>query len=327
MLQFFINTFHSFILTVSQHNFLEREYSSSSSSSSTHCRNILLGLRILIGEIEISNVLVIRRVITIKKMTTNQDSFSLGFLGSSAGSVMESMSSCTESLGFESSDQLEEDVIDQERLLSSLCSSSSNNSSTTAGLARSRFRRRIMIENERRMIDKRSEQVKNKIFPPPLSSLNRNGHRKFYLKSERDNGRLEITVKKINRPEILRASRQDGRLTLHLMKPQVSVSESESKEEAELKESKEQLNELDESEEELNELDESEEELNELEESVVKEDKERAVSVNGRGGANDANWKFLLPSGGGGESFRRCYDLTHHHHGVSLWSNHYVMTG
>ncbi|KAF5203803.1 Faf-like [Thalictrum thalictroides] len=181
------------------------------------------------------------------------------------------------------------------------------------------------------MIDKRSEQVKNKIFPPPISSLNQNnGHRKFYLKSERENGRLQITVKKINRPEILRASRQDGRLTLHLMEP---VSQIESKEEAELKESEEELNG---SNEELNGLKESERELNGLIESVVEEkvvdkkEKEIEVSANGGGGgrASDEIWKFLLGNGGG-ESHRRCYDLTHHHHHyrVPLWSNHYVLTG
>lgn len=56
------------------------------------------------------------------------------------------------------------------------------------------------------------DSKKVKKFPPPLSTFNRNGRPSFYLRSVRSDGRLELTEVKIDRPEILRASRDDGQL-------------------------------------------------------------------------------------------------------------------
>ncbi|KAF9618286.1 hypothetical protein IFM89_000921 [Coptis chinensis] len=209
MLSFCINTVHS-LLTLSS---LEREPEYEHERDS-HCQNILSGLQTLTKDSQ-KPVNVLQSV-TIKK---NEMGFIDGVLGNSACSVMEAMNSCTESLGIESSDQLEEDVdIDEKRLV-----------------LRSRLKRRRMVD------DRRSEDVKKKIFPPPLSSFNEN----FYFKSMRNNGRLEIKEVRIDRkPDFLHASRHNGRLTLHLIEP-VHVPNVEKEEE--LKESVESVEEVKES--------------------------------------------------------------------------------
>lgn len=74
------------------------------------------------------------------------------------------------------------------------------------------------VETKRR---KTKENVvareRRKEFPPPLSSLNGRGQRSFYLRPVRKDGRLELTQVMINRPEIFHASRENGRLRLHLV--------------------------------------------------------------------------------------------------------------
>ncbi|KAL4317966.1 hypothetical protein GQ457_18G007460 [Hibiscus cannabinus] len=55
-------------------------------------------------------------------------------------------------------------------------------------------------------------------FPPPLSSLNENGRPCFYLKPVRKNGGLELIKVEIQRCEILRAIRENGRFRLYLVR-------------------------------------------------------------------------------------------------------------
>ncbi|KAK7397244.1 hypothetical protein VNO78_18411 [Psophocarpus tetragonolobus] len=116
-----------------------------------------------------------------------------------------SLGSCTESLGFESSDQIlknhENDIYDHQ-----IC------------------RRRIM---------KAEGRGKVRSFPPPLPSLNRNGKPSFYLRPIRKDGRLELTQVRIHRSEILHASRHNGRLTLRLVPDQDQDQEEEEDEEIE----------------------------------------------------------------------------------------------
>ncbi|KAL7205223.1 hypothetical protein ACSBR2_018204 [Camellia fascicularis] len=135
----------------------------------------------------------------------------IGFLDEVRGSV-DGLMLCTESLGFESSDEwrvddkienISEDVV---------------NSMTMT-----------TIWAKRKRMGWRSE-VKN--FPPPLSSLNQNGKPVFYLRPVRRDGRLELMEVKIERLEVLRASREDGRLRLHLIRD-VDVEEEEQVEEEE----------------------------------------------------------------------------------------------
>jgi len=131
---------------------------------------------------------------------------SIGFVAGDVAGLM----SCTESLGFESSDEWR--VNDDHVKVNS-------------------------DENDeiwrKKMMMKKSESRGNRIrsFPPPLPSLNRNGRPSFYLRPVRKNGRLELTEVRIHRPDILHASRHDGRLTLHLI-PDDDEDEEEVEEQA-----------------------------------------------------------------------------------------------
>ncbi|KAL6146652.1 hypothetical protein ACLB2K_057330 [Fragaria x ananassa] len=124
-------------------------------------------------------------------------------------------------------------------------------------------------------------------FPPPISSLNKNGHPNFYLRPVRKDGRLELTEVRIHRPEILRAHREDGRLRLHL------ISHDQEQEE------------------------DNEEEGVDVEDiSNVEENVETESSVN-----DGDQWKMGVA---GGEGFRRCHvaGSSHHHH--HHHNNHHV---
>lgn len=84
-----------------------------------------------------------------------------------------------------------------------------------------------LAEEENERVETRRRKTKKNVvaparetkreFPPPLSSLNSRGQRSFYLRPVRKEGRLELTQVMIDRPEIFHASREDGRLRLHLV--------------------------------------------------------------------------------------------------------------
>ncbi|KAL7205080.1 hypothetical protein ACSBR2_018074 [Camellia fascicularis] len=135
----------------------------------------------------------------------------IGFLDEVGGSV-DGLMLCTESLGFESSDEWRVDD-----KIENISDGVVNSMTTTT------------IRPERKRMGWRSE-VKN--FPPPLSSMNQNGKPIFYLRPVRRDGRLELMEVKIERLEVLRASREDGRLRLHLIRD-VDVEEEEQVEEEE----------------------------------------------------------------------------------------------
>lgn len=138
-----------------------------------------------------------------------KDPGGIGFLDDIGGGV-DGLMSCTESLGFESSDErrADDDL---------------------------NFAARPWTKKWRKMGERR--EVKK--FPPPLSSLNQNGQPSFFLRPVRKDGRLELTEVRINRPEILRASREDGRLRLHLV-----VGEDDTVDEEEQEEEEEQVEEI-----------------------------------------------------------------------------------
>ncbi|QHO45464.1 uncharacterized protein DS421_6g179210 [Arachis hypogaea] len=116
------------------------------------------------------------------------------------------MTSCTESLGFESSNvrRLICDHQQEQELI--------HNENHDADV--SDWRRNNMDQKESR--GGRNSKV-SRSFPPPLTSLNRNGQPSFFLRPARKDGRLELTQVRIQRQEILHACRQDGRLILHLI--------------------------------------------------------------------------------------------------------------
>lgn len=113
------------------------------------------------------------------------------------------------------------------------------------------------------------------------------------LRSERRDGRLEIVKVAIERPEVLYASRQNGRLTMHLVRsvPKFEDDDDDVFEEEEETEEEEER----ETEEEEEEEEEEAEEVEERETTAAEEEEER-------------EWK--IPA----EGVRRCYQ----HHGY-VW--------
>uniref|UniRef100_A0A804I7T2 FAF domain-containing protein n=1 Tax=Musa acuminata subsp. malaccensis TaxID=214687 RepID=A0A804I7T2_MUSAM len=64
-------------------------------------------------------------------------------------------------------------------------------------------------------------------FPPPVSSIGKSGRPWIYYQSYRKDGRFVLTEIRIPTQEFLRASRQDGRLTLQLVQPDGDIAEGD----------------------------------------------------------------------------------------------------
>jgi hypothetical protein len=219
------------------------------------------------------------------------------------GDIVDGLMSCTESLGFESSDERRVEV-DKSDVVNG--GEDDNGGGFCSKMKKS---------------SKRMKFGEVKKFPPPLSSLNQNGKRSFFLRAVRKEGRLELTEVRLDRSETLRASREDGRLRLHLIQDFIEDEDIEQEQEQE-QEEKEDL--------EVEEEEEEEEEEG-VEEEIVEEE-----------------WKFPVS----GEGLRRCNELvshndhhhhhqyhsqyhhhhqyhhhSNHHHNLNVWRQHCVTTG
>ncbi|KAK6911492.1 Fantastic Four domain [Dillenia turbinata] len=198
------------------------------------------------------------------------------FFDEVGGAIVDGVTSCTESLGFESSDERRvddnDDIVNEmknDKLL--VCSTSPRSDSTSCTRLPATSSRTARMMNRVRS------------FPPPLSSFNRNGHPSFFLKPVRKDGRLELTEVRIERPEILSASRENGRLRLHL------ITNDDEDEDGDHENESEKLNTTFQEEEE--------------EEEAIQEEEEEM--------RNDW-WKTPVAGvavGGGGEGLRRCHEL------------------
>ncbi|KAK7337827.1 hypothetical protein VNO77_18414 [Canavalia gladiata] len=203
----------------------------------------------------------------------------IGFVDDVGGGV-DGLKSCTESLGFESTDEIHiKNNGDDDK-------ENHDNDDEDDEDDDEMWRRRMM------RAEGRGNWKKLRLFPPPLSSLNRNGKPSFYLRPVRKDGRLELMEVRIQRSEILHASRHNGRLTLRLIPEQNILEEEEEDEEEEDEEEEEELEGIEEEEE--------EEELEEMEEEdeIRNEKEEERVGV--------GEWRGL----------RRCHEMVnqHHHH-------------
>ncbi|XP_059648562.1 uncharacterized protein LOC132294656 [Cornus florida] len=218
----------------------------------------------------------------------NRDPGGIGFLEDVGGSVGGLMS-CTESLGFESSD--ERGVNDDDQL--------QNMSNDEFCLKRT-----IPI------VRSPKNEVLKKKFPPPLSSLDQNGKPTFFLRHVRKDGRLQLTEMKIHRPEILHASRQDGRLRLHL----ISSSDEDEDEDEDV------------------DVDVDVEEV--LQDKAKEEEEEEEEVKGGGGGKRGEEWRFPVKNGGR-DGIRRCHEVAsqhhhhhhhhnQHHHNLHAWRQHCV---
>ncbi|CAI0392013.1 unnamed protein product [Linum tenue] len=174
--------------------------------------------------------------------------------------------------------------------------------------------------------------MKAKKFPPPISSLNKNGQPNFFLRPVRKDGRLELTEVRIDRPEVLRASREDGRLRLLLVRDDKidgedctagnDVCEGNPEDLVAINEETVSFCAAPAKEEEEEEV-EVEEDESSSEEKETGTDKELCRK----------EWGYSPPMNG--EGFRRCYNLLSHHgagghyyHGgeMHMWRQHCVTT-
>lgn len=64
-------------------------------------------------------------------------------------------------------------------------------------------------------------------FPPPISSIGRSGKPWIFFESSREDGRFVLREIRIPTHEFLQASREDGRLKLHIVHPDEAISEGE----------------------------------------------------------------------------------------------------
>ena len=229
----------------------------------------------------------------------------IGFTDDIGGEV-DGLMSCTESLGFESSDERRVDNRVEEEI------NSKNHNDENGNSDDSNYK-----VNDDCVRRRRESWRKVRSFPPPLTSLNRNGEPSFFLRPVRKDGRLELTEVRIHRQQILHASRHDGRLTLHLI-PDHSILEEDDDEEEEDEEEEEEEVEQEEEEEAQEQVEEEvvmvEEEEEEEEEEGIGYEKEEEERV--------GEWRFGSDYEGG---LRRCHEMVNHHHhlhGVQFHGGH-----
>ncbi|XP_068342459.1 protein FANTASTIC FOUR 3-like [Pyrus communis] len=221
-----------------------------------------------------------------------KDPRGFGFIDDIGGGV-DGLTSCTESLGFESSN---ERLVDDHQIIERIShvheKADENDQDGVEEDACLRMMRHSM-KRAPKWTKMGKRRVEPKKYPPPLSSLNQNGHPRYYLRPERKDGRLELTEVRIYRPEIFRAYREDGRLRLHLVSHEPHIQEEE-----------EPILEA------IEEVQGEEEAFLDDEEEIIEEEKEED-SVGG---------EWLK---GGAEGFRRCQNLVNHHHhhrNLPVWS-------
>lgn len=120
---------------------------------------------------------------------------------------MKQLMTCTESIGFESIDEMQLDDISVDENEYEGAEYCSRNARAVEGGVNS-----------------------NNTFPPPLSSLDDNCQPNYILLPVRKDGRLQLNKMKVKRPDILYANRQDGRLRLYLVPDQCNANDVEQEE-------------------------------------------------------------------------------------------------
>ncbi|XP_060169865.1 uncharacterized protein LOC132600601 [Lycium barbarum] len=143
------------------------------------------------------------------KQDRHSDSFS--------SRTSDSLSMCTEGLGFESSDDIED-------LMNDLSNEDLHHQQQQEEREQEKLRRtRIPCRLENRVIFnqdynlKRSRTKKGLSFPPPISCIGRSGKPWVCFKSFREDGRFILKEIRIPTQEFLHACREDGRLMMHVI--------------------------------------------------------------------------------------------------------------
>ncbi|GLU19173.1 hypothetical protein SLE2022_354360 [Rubroshorea leprosula] len=136
---------------------------------------------------------------------------------------LESLQLCTEGLGVESSDNVLEDLSQEEKP-----DVGPPKQQSSCG----EFRR--------------SRTSYGATYPPPISCIGETGKPWVWFKRYRQDGRFVLREMRIPTREILRACREDGRLTLHFVHPNDDEGEYDDEEEEDLLDKEEEESEEDE---------------------------------------------------------------------------------
>ncbi|XP_052731206.1 protein FANTASTIC FOUR 3-like [Vigna angularis] len=150
-------------------------------------------------------------------------------------------------------------------------------------------------------------------FPPPISSLNELGQPSFIFVPIRKNGRMQLNKIRIRRPEILHATREDGRLRLFLI-PDHNVEEDIEEKKKEEEEEKEKQELVDDDDDDVNEKEKEQFIVESIKE--YEEDKEEVQEICSYDHKNICVEGLKLPS----ESFMKYYEVLNHivHHHKAL---------
>ncbi|KAF5470946.1 hypothetical protein F2P56_011431 [Juglans regia] len=134
----------------------------------------------------------------------------------------DSLQLCTEGLGFESFDDVEdmrsemnEDWQNQEEKISTKKNNLACEIQGGGGGGGGEFRR---------------SKISGGTFPPPISCISRSGKPQVCFKSYRQDGRFVLKEIRIPTHEFLHACREDGRLKLHFVQPNDEILEEEDEE-------------------------------------------------------------------------------------------------
>lgn len=130
----------------------------------------------------------------------------------------ESLQLCTEGLGFESCDELEDLSIE------------------TDESCQFREERRLQYSSGRLCREFRRSRSMGAGYPPPIPSISMSGKPWVCFKSYRHDGRFVLKEIRIPTQELLQASREDGRLRLHFVQPKDEVLEEEAEHDEEAEE-------------------------------------------------------------------------------------------
>lgn len=133
----------------------------------------------------------------------------------------DSLSMCTEGLGFESSDDVEDLMNDLRN--EDLPHNHQQQQEQEQEQKQQGRRTRISCRLENRVFfnqdynSKRSRTKKRSSFPPPISCIGRSGKPWVCFKSFREDGRFILKEIRIPTQEFLHACREDGRLMMHVI--------------------------------------------------------------------------------------------------------------
>ncbi|KAL2511080.1 Uncharacterized protein Adt_16680 [Abeliophyllum distichum] len=141
----------------------------------------------------------------------------------------DSLSLCTEGLGFESFDDVED------LLKNDICNESQHQEE------RKSFTRNTPTENHWSEYSKRSRTSRGS-FPPPISCIGRSGKPWVCFKSYREDGRFILKEIRIPTQEFMHACRENGRLKLQFIHSDEEILEDDEEEEEE-EENIEEINE------------------------------------------------------------------------------------